>query len=73
MSSYMSLIASPMLIRTLSVSQDWGDLLTGAALDFSKGRWLDLDRGIVTSTPKVHSAVIQAIAEMAEEDQQKTS
>ena len=38
---------------------------TGVPLDFSRGRWLDLDRGIVTSTPSAHAAVIKAIAELA--------
>ena len=42
----------------------------GAELDFGKGRWLDLDRGIVTSTPTVHAALLRAIKELAEEPRQ---
>lgn len=33
----------------------------GQELDFSKGRWLDLERGIVTSTPTIHAALLDAI------------
>eukprot|EP00884_Botryococcus_braunii_P005140 jgi/Botrbrau1/14627/Bobra.0364s0011.1 len=33
----------------------------GNPLDFSKGRWLDLDRGIVTAPPKLHAAILKAI------------
>lgn len=46
---------------------------SGNALDFGKGRWLDLDRGIVTSTPTVHAALIKAILQITEEDASKTS
>ena len=46
-----------------------GPLLhAGSTLDFGKGRWLDLDRGIVTSTPTVHAALIKAIKEITQED-----
>lgn len=37
----------------------------GAPLDFGRGRWLDLDRGIVTSTPAVHAALLGAIAHVS--------
>lgn len=37
----------------------------GAPLDFGRGRWLDLDRGIVTATPAVHAALLQAIKEVS--------
>ncbi len=37
----------------------------GAALDFGKGRWLDLDRGIVTATPAVHAALLEAIRDVS--------
>ena len=34
----------------------------GAALDFGKGRWLDLDRGIVTAASKeIHRELIEAL------------
>lgn len=33
----------------------------GAALQLGNSRWLDLDRGIVTSTPKIHAAIMKAI------------
>ena len=33
----------------------------GAALQLGKSRWLDMDRGIVTSTPKLHAAIVKAI------------
>ena len=36
-------------------------MCAGKALDFSKGRWLDLDRGIITATPAVHTALLKAI------------
>lgn len=34
----------------------------GARLDFSKGRWLDLDRGIVAGPPRAHAALLRAVA-----------
>lgn len=37
--------------------------LAGAALQLGKGRWLDMDWGIVTSTPKLHAAIVKAIHE----------
>lgn len=40
----------------------------GTDLDFSKGRWLDFDRGIITSTPTVHAALLKAVKEIDEED-----
>lgn len=33
----------------------------GAELQLGNSRWLDLDRGIVTSTPKIHAAIMKAI------------
>ena len=36
----------------------------GVPLDFGKGRWLDLDRGIVTATPAVHAALLKAILDV---------
>jgi len=33
----------------------------GEPLDFSRGRWLDLDRGIVAATPSLHAAILQAL------------
>lgn len=38
--------------------------LAGAPLDFGKGRWLDLDRGLVSATPSVHGALLRAIKEI---------
>ena len=35
----------------------------GAPLDFSKGRWLDLDRGIVTAPPGLHGKLVDAFRE----------
>ncbi|GBF92606.1 SAL1 phosphatase [Raphidocelis subcapitata] len=35
---------------------------SGARLDFSRGRWLDLDRGIIAAPPRVHAAVLEAVA-----------
>jgi len=43
----------------------------GHPLDFGKGRWLDLDRGIVTSTPTVHAALMEAILQITEEEDNK--
>lgn len=40
--------------------------VAGAELQLGKSRWLDLDRGIVTSTPNVHSAIIKAIGHSQE-------
>ncbi|KIZ01992.1 3'(2'), 5'-bisphosphate nucleotidase [Monoraphidium neglectum] len=34
----------------------------GARLDFSRGRWLDLDRGIVAGPPRAHAALLTAVA-----------
>ena len=36
----------------------------GAPLDFSKGRYLALDRGIVAAPPAVHAAILRAVAEL---------
>lgn len=41
----------------------------GAPLDFGKGRWLDLDRGIVSATPSVHQALLQAIKDVEDQPQ----
>ncbi len=38
----------------------------GAPLDFGKGRWLDLDMGIVSATPAVHAALLEAIQEVSQ-------
>ncbi len=35
---------------------------SGARLDFSRGRWLDLDRGIVAAPAHIHGRVLQAVA-----------
>lgn len=43
-------------------------LVAGNALDFSRGRLLDLDRGIVTSTPTIHAALLKAISQIEDED-----
>lgn len=41
---------------------------TGAPLDFGRGRYLDgMQKGIVASTPDVHSKVIQAVADTPDE------
>ena len=53
------------LARSLQTVSCWR---TGVPLDFSKGPWLDLDRGIVTSTPAVHAALIAAIQQISEEE-----
>ncbi len=45
-----------------SLAKHW--MHAGAPLDFGKGRWLDLDRGIVSATPTVHKALLQAIKEV---------
>jgi hypothetical protein len=34
---------------------------SGARLDFSRGRWLDLDGGIIAAPPRVHAAVLAAV------------
>ena len=34
----------------------------GAQLALGRNRWLDVDRGIVTATPKVHAAILEAIS-----------
>lgn len=34
---------------------------SGARLDFARGRWLDLDGGIVAAPPSVHAAVLRAV------------
>lgn len=48
------------------IVQEAGAVITdasGAALQLGKGRWLDMDRGIVTSTPKLHAAIVKAISQ----------
>ena len=40
------------------------DVGSGAPLDFGRGRWLDLDRGIVTAPPALHAAILGAIRDM---------
>ncbi|CAK0782351.1 hypothetical protein CVIRNUC_005644 [Coccomyxa viridis] len=42
---------------------------SGAPLDFGKGRWLDLNRGIVSATPAVHNALLKAIQEVDSQPQ----
>eukprot|EP00878_Enallax_costatus_P005475 GHUV01005746.1.p1 GENE.GHUV01005746.1~~GHUV01005746.1.p1 ORF type:complete len:403 (+),score=134.31 GHUV01005746.1:292-1500(+) len=34
---------------------------SGARLDFARGRWLDLDGGIIAAPPAVHEAVLKAV------------
>jgi len=41
-------------------------LRPGAPLDFGRGRWLDLHRGIVSAPPAVHAALLRAIAELGD-------
>lgn len=36
----------------------------GRRLDFSKGRFLELDRGIIAAPPALHSALLQAAAKV---------
>ena len=36
----------------------------GTRLDFSRGRWLLLDRGIVAGPPRAHAALLAAVAEL---------
>ena len=38
----------------------------GAKLELGRSRWLDLDRGIVTATPKVHAAILKAIGSISQ-------
>ncbi|KAK9803731.1 hypothetical protein WJX73_008586 [Symbiochloris irregularis] len=52
------------------IVQEAGGIISDAAgtpLGFGRGRWLDLDKGIVTSTPKAHAALIKAIAQLVQE------
>ncbi|KAK9825413.1 hypothetical protein WJX81_003131 [Elliptochloris bilobata] len=37
----------------------------GKPLDFGNGRWLDMDRGIVTAPPALHAALLAAIQDLA--------
>jgi uncharacterized integral membrane protein len=34
---------------------------SGARLNFARGRWLDLDGGIIAAPPAVHGAVLAAV------------
>lgn len=34
---------------------------SGARLDFARGRWLDLEGGIVAAPPAIHAAVLAAV------------
>lgn len=38
---------------------------SGARLDFSKGRYLALDRGIIAAPPKLHAALIEAVNKLS--------
>jgi hypothetical protein len=35
----------------------------GEELDFSRGRWLDLDRGIIAAPPTLHAKLLEAARE----------
>eukprot|EP00877_Chromochloris_zofingiensis_P002003 jgi/Chrzof1/11803/Cz06g10200.t1 len=37
---------------------------SGARLDFSRGRWLDLNRGIIAAPPTVHTAILNAVQQV---------
>jgi len=37
----------------------------GNRLDFSRGRWLDLEKGIIAGPPLVHEALLKAVIELA--------
>ena len=39
----------------------------GAPLELGQSRWLDIDRGIVTATPKVHAAILKAISKNSQD------
>ena len=55
------------------IIQEAGGLVSDAAgkpLDFSKGRWLDIDGGIVAAPPTIHPQLIAAIAEAKETEAQ---
>jgi len=55
------------------VVQEAGGVITdgsGKPLDFSKGRFLDIDIGIVaTSTPELHAKLLETIAQVAQQQQ----
>uniref|UniRef100_A0A7S1EPK2 3'(2'),5'-bisphosphate nucleotidase n=1 Tax=Ostreococcus mediterraneus TaxID=1486918 RepID=A0A7S1EPK2_9CHLO len=55
------------------VVQEAGGVITdgsGKPLDFSKGRFLDIDMGIVaTSTPELHAKLLETIAQVAQQEQ----
>jgi hypothetical protein len=38
----------------------------GNRLDFSRGRWLDLDRGIIAAPPHVHAKLLEAVAAVSQ-------
>ena len=55
------------------IIQEAGGLVSDAAgkpLDFSKGRWLDIDGGIVAAPPTIHPQLIAAIAEAKQTEAQ---
>lgn len=36
----------------------------GVRLNFARGRWLDLDGGIIAAPPAVHAAVLKAVQQV---------
>ncbi|GMH40691.1 hypothetical protein BSKO_08595 [Bryopsis sp. KO-2023] len=48
---------------TIIVTEAGGKITdaSGNPLDFSKGRWLDFDRGIIAAPPEVHQKVLEAL------------
>ncbi|DBA77012.1 TPA: hypothetical protein ACH3X1_009602 [Trebouxia sp. C0004] len=52
------------------IVQEAGAVITdasGAPLELGQSRWLDIDRGIVTATPKVHAAILKAISKNSQD------
>lgn len=45
----------------------------GNALDFSKGRYLDLENGIVVTNQKLMSSLLNAVREALREESQSAS
>jgi hypothetical protein len=48
--------ALPAMLGTAQVTD-----ASGARLDFARGRWLDLDGGIIAAPPSIHGAVLAAV------------
>ena len=63
-SSYFAAVLPRNLVGGTGVHTQCVRVRPGTPLDFGRGRWLDLDRGIVTAPPALHAALLGAIRDL---------